>query len=106
MASHVHVHAHGHGHDHDSCMTDALHRVEAHCAVTGAKLTPIRRRVLDLIWQSHRPAGAHDLLALMGGEGPKVAPPTVYRALDFLVEPGLVMIGRANVLTHVHTQLL
>ncbi|MFC3676713.1 Fur family transcriptional regulator [Ferrovibrio xuzhouensis] len=90
MASHVHVHAHGHGHDHDSCMTDALHRAEAHCAVTGAKLTPIRRRVLELIWQSHRPAGAYDLLAQMGGEGQKVAPPTVYRALDFLVEQGLV----------------
>lgn len=71
-------------------MTDALHRAEAHCANTGAKLTPIRRRVLELIWQSHRPAGAYDLLAQMGGEGQKVAPPTVYRALDFLVEQGLV----------------
>lgn len=71
-------------------MTDALHRAEAHCANTGAKLTPIRRRVLELIWQSHRPAGAYDLLAQMGGDGQKVAPPTVYRALDFLVEQGLV----------------
>ena len=91
MASHdVHIHAHGHGHDHDSCIADALQRAEAHCATTGAKLTPIRRRVLELIWQSHRPAGAYDLLAQMGGEGQKVAPPTVYRALDFLVDQGLV----------------
>jgi Fur family zinc uptake transcriptional regulator len=90
MASHVHLHTHGHGHDHDTCIVDALHRAEAHCANTGAKLTPIRRRVLELIWQSHRPAGAYDLLALMGGEGQRVAPPTVYRALDFLVEQGLV----------------
>jgi Fur family zinc uptake transcriptional regulator len=90
MASHVHVHTHGYGHDHDTCIVDALQRAEAHCVQTGAKLTPIRRRVLELIWQSHRPAGAYDLLALMGGEGQKVAPPTVYRALDFLVEQGLV----------------
>ena len=90
MASHVHIHAHGRGHDHASCIADALQRAEAHCAVAGAKLTPIRRRVLELIWQSHRPVGAYDLLAQLGGDGQKVAPPTVYRALDFLVEQGLV----------------
>ncbi|WP_341704081.1 Fur family transcriptional regulator [Ferrovibrio sp.] len=86
----AHVHAHGRGHDHDACIADALSRAEAHCAGTGAKLTPIRRRVLELVWQSHRPAGAYDLLAQMGSGGQKVAPPTVYRALDFLVEQGLV----------------
>src|SRR3546814_20983043 len=75
---------------HDSCMTAALHRAAAHCAVSGAKLTLTLRRVLELIWQSHRPAGAYDLLAQRGGEGQKVAPPTVYRALDFLVEQGIV----------------
>lgn len=87
---HHHAHSHRHGHDHAACISDALIRAEAHCAATGAKLTPIRRRVLELIWQSHKPAGAYDLLAQMGGDGQKVAPPTVYRALDFLVEQGLV----------------
>ncbi|WP_300301308.1 Fur family transcriptional regulator [Ferrovibrio sp.] len=87
---HHHAHSHRHGHDHAACISDALSRAEAHCAATGAKLTPIRRRVLELIWQSHKPAGAYDLLAQMGGDGQKVAPPTVYRALDFLVEQGLV----------------
>jgi len=90
MSSPVHVHTHARGHDHGTCIADALHRAEAHCAGTGARLTPVRRRVLELIWQSHRPAGAYDLLAQMGGDGQKVAPPTVYRALDFLVEQGLV----------------
>jgi Fur family zinc uptake transcriptional regulator len=87
---HNHAHSHRHGHDHAACISDALSQAEAHCASTGAKLTPIRRRVLELIWQSHKPAGAYDLLAQMGGDGQKVAPPTVYRALDFLVEQGLV----------------
>lgn len=80
----------GHAHDHAACIVDALARADAHCGQTGAKLTPIRRRVLELIWQSHKPAGAYDLLARLGGDGQKVAPPTVYRALDFLVEQGLV----------------
>lgn len=96
MTSKIHQHAHQHprqhapGHDHAACIVDALAKAEAHCAGTGAKLTPIRRRVLELIWQSHKPAGAYDLLAQLGGAGQKVAPPTVYRALDFLVEQGLV----------------
>lgn len=85
-----HIHRHTTGHDHAACIADALAKADSHCAGTGAKLTPIRRRVLELIWQSHKPAGAYDLLALLGGEGQKVAPPTVYRALDFLVEQGLV----------------
>ncbi|WP_428247154.1 Fur family transcriptional regulator [Ferrovibrio sp.] len=87
---HDHAHHHAHGHDHAACIADALGKAEAHCAATGAKLTPIRRRVLELIWNSHKPAGAYDLLAELGRDGQKVAPPTVYRALDFLVESGLV----------------
>lgn len=83
-------HAHHHGHDHATCIADALAAAENHCQATGAKLTPIRRRVLELIWQSHKPAGAYDLLAQLGSDGQKAAPPTVYRALDFLVEQGLV----------------
>lgn len=91
MSRHAHQHSpHSHGHDHAACISDALSAAESHCSNTGARLTPIRRRVLELIWQSHKPAGAYDLLAQLGGDGQKVAPPTVYRALDFLVEQGLV----------------
>lgn len=90
MSRHAHQHSHSHGHDHATCIADALAAAESHCQSTGAKLTPIRRRVLELIWQSHKPAGAYDLLAQLGSDGQKAAPPTVYRALDFLVEQGLV----------------
>lgn len=90
MSRHAAHQPHSHGHDHAVCIADALTTAENHCSNTGAKLTPIRRRVLELIWQSHKPAGAYDLLAQLGGDGQKVAPPTVYRALDFLVEQGLV----------------
>lgn len=97
---HSHNHdAHGHqahgafpekGHDHSLCAADALARAEQHCQKSGARLTPIRRRVLELIWASHKPAGAYDLLAELGRDGLRAAPPTVYRALDFLMEAGLV----------------
>ena len=54
------------------------------------KLTPLRRRVLELIWQSHAPVGAYFLLERLAAERGRVAPPTIYRALDFLTEQGLV----------------
>lgn len=80
-----------HAHDHHSCVADALSRAEAVCAGNGARLTPLRRRVLELVWSDHRPRGAYALLeALENAEEKKVAPLTVYRALDFLVEQGLV----------------
>jgi len=49
-----------------------------------------RRRVLELVWTSHEPVGAYDLLSKLGDDGRKAAPPTVYRALDFLLDQGLV----------------
>lgn len=58
------------------------------------RLTPLREQVLQLVWQSHKPLGAYailDLLAEQPGEKKRrQAPPTVYRALEFLLEHGLV----------------
>jgi len=78
------------GHDHASCISAALDGAEAVCARRGGRLTPLRRRVLELVWRSHQPMGAYDLLALLQDERGRVAPPTVYRALDFLCAQGLV----------------
>jgi Fur family zinc uptake transcriptional regulator len=77
-------------HDHAACVDEALAAAEDVCARRGAQLTPTRRRVLELVWRHHGPAGAYDILDQLGGKGRRVAPPTVYRALDFLVENGLV----------------
>ncbi|HEV7370655.1 Fur family transcriptional regulator [Arenibaculum sp.] len=79
-----------HAHDHSRCINDALAAADAVCAERGVRLTEIRRRVLELVWQSHRPVGAYDLLDRLASEGRRAAPPTVYRALDFLMEHGLV----------------
>ncbi len=57
----------------------------------GVRLTALRRRVLELVWQSHKPMGAYDILSVLSDQdGRKAAPPTVYRALDFLLENGLI----------------
>lgn len=77
-------------HDHEACIKAALIRAEQTCQAQGLRLTAIRRRVLEMIWVSHRPSKAYDLLDAINRERGKTAPPTVYRALDFLLEAGLI----------------
>lgn len=77
-------------HDHHACVHDALATAERFCAERGLRLTDTRRRVLELIWGDHKPVGAYAILERLGADGRKAAPPTVYRALDFLLEHGLV----------------
>ena len=76
--------------EHRHCKHDALAAAAQACSREGAKLTPIRRRVLELVWESHQPVGAYALLELLAADGRRPSPPTVYRALEFLLEHGLV----------------
>ena len=78
------------GHDHLRCVADALAEAARICRDRGVRLTPLRNRVLEIVWQSHKPLGAYDMLAVLAAEGRSAAPPTVYRALEFLLEQGLV----------------
>jgi len=55
-----------------------------------ARLTSARRRILELVWSAHQPVLAYDLLEQLRAEQPRAAPPTVYRALNFLQAHGLV----------------
>lgn len=77
-------------HDHAHCITGALASAETVCRVRGARLTGQRRRVLEIIWKSHVPMGAYEILAALSPDERPAAPPTVYRALDFLQAHGLV----------------
>ncbi|WP_166256754.1 Fur family transcriptional regulator [Marinobacter salicampi] len=77
-------------HNHSACVSEALSDARRICRARNVRLTPTRERVLELVWQSHKPLGAYDLLALLTTEGYSAAPPTVYRALDFLQQNGLV----------------
>lgn len=77
-------------HNHQHCVQDALRQADAYCEEQGVRLTPLRRRVLELIWEEHKPIGAYDLLARIASEGFNSAPPTVYRTLDFFIHHGLI----------------
>ena len=72
---------------HDS-VDDALAQANQICASRGARLTPLRRRVLELLLKNKVPAKAYDLMARLDKDAP-AKPPTVYRALSFLLEQGL-----------------
>ena len=91
---------------HDHCIDPGHHvhdadgfvaAVERACAERGLRLTPIRARVLELIAKEGRPIKAYDLLEKIrggneaDGEGTgAAAPPTIYRALDFLLANGFI----------------
>ena len=67
-----------------------LARAAAQCQSRGARLTDLRRDVLGLILEAEAPTGAYDLLDRLRARRGPAAPPTVYRALDFLLAQGLV----------------
>ena len=60
------------------------------CAERGVRLTPLRRRVLEIIADSAQPLGAYAILDYLRAEGHQGAPPTAYRALNFLLENGFI----------------
>lgn len=77
-------------HDHERCVRRAVSTAEEVCIRRKVSLTPLRKRVLEILWRGHEPIGAYDILAEIGKGRDKVGPPTVYRALEFLQEAGLV----------------
>ncbi len=79
-----------HKHDHDSCVESGLSNAEAQCSAEGLRLTPVRRKVLEMLLQEHRALGAYAILDRLREAGFGSQPPVAYRALDFLVENGFV----------------
>ena len=77
-------------HDHARCTADLIARAERTCERRGSKLTGQRREILSSVAQSHSAVGAYDIIERMAEHGPRPAPITVYRALDFLLAHGLV----------------
>ena len=76
-----------------NCTIDSSKAVEVAerlCQERGVRLTPQRRDVLTIISASEQPLGAYDIMERLRGEQPRIAPPTVYRALEFLLEEGLI----------------
>ena len=70
--------------------TSLLDRAETICERRGSRLTELRRHVLGLVLDSPKPTGAYDMLDRLRQNHQGAAPPTIYRALDFLLEQGLI----------------
>lgn len=78
-------------HEHKDCMQSAIKAAKSQCDESGIRLTPLRQQVLELVWENHEPVKAYDVLDKLKQEhSSSSAPPTVYRALDFLQKQGLV----------------
>lgn len=88
-ATHTPTQAHK-THNHRVCIDDALARAQEICTQRGAQLTPLRQKVLRIVWRSHKPVGAYEVLDELSRSHKSARPPTVYRALDFLMAEGLI----------------
>lgn len=75
-------------HDHRSCIVSGLSVAEDLCLENRWQLTPVRRRVLEILLNEHRAMGAYEILEFLRAEGLGSQPPIAYRALDFLVKHG------------------
>jgi len=84
------VHHHTIEHDHKQCVSHALEIAEQLCIDRGVQLTLIRHQVLELIWASHKAVKAYELLDRIKPLQSTAKPATIYRALDFLIEQGLI----------------
>lgn len=78
-----------HPHDHSRCIARALAQAEQVVAARGLRLTPVRRRTLEILLERHGAMGAYDVLERLAEDGFGHQPPVAYRALEFLVEAGL-----------------
>lgn len=78
-------------HKHERSTSAALNRAKAICTEQNVRLTTTRELVLTLLWQSHQPLGAYQLQDQLAAHlNKRVAPPTVYRAIEFLLKMGLI----------------
>ncbi len=75
-------------HDHARCSSDTLARADEVARERGVRLTPVRRRALEILLEEHRALGAYEVLERLAEDGFGKQPPVAYRALDFLVEQG------------------
>ena len=92
---HACTHHHNVHHTHDP--KERLQEAKAHCQSRGVRFTPLREEVYLLILTADKPLGAYDLISALQNSRQKtnaknknVAPPTIYRSLEFLLGEGLI----------------
>ena len=70
-------------------LEEALAEATALSAKRGGYLSPQRKKVLSLLLQATGPVKAYDMLGQLKDDK-DAKPQTIYRALDFLLEQGLI----------------
>ena len=74
--------------NHENYNQHYTNKMEKYCVANNLKLTPLRRKVFEILIRDHKPIGAYQILEILKKEGFASSPPIAYRVLDFLVEKG------------------
>ena len=77
-------------HIHQRCIDNAIHDAELICHHKGLRFTNLRHTVLEVIWASHQPIKAYDILVKLKDSNYSAKPPTVYRSLNFLLKNNII----------------
>ena len=85
-------------HDHNQCVVEALETADELCGRRGSRLTPVRRRVLELVWRSHEPVGAYALLDVLPDRRPDFVRVDVQGSELAVLQNGLSIVGSATVI--------
>lgn len=75
---------------HQKCINSAIKTAESICLERKLQFTSLRRSIFKLIWQSHSPLKAYDILDQFQKKDPSAKPITIYRSLDFLIENRMI----------------
>jgi Fur family zinc uptake transcriptional regulator len=79
------------GHIHTDPKPRWAAQVEQSCLQKGLQLTPLRRQILAILAEAPAPLGAYAIIEELSREQHKaVAPPTVYRTLEFFLDHGFL----------------
>jgi Fur family zinc uptake transcriptional regulator len=76
--------------NHDKCIIDSLDKAQEVCDKNKVRFTNLRKKIFTIILQTHQACKAYDVLSILQKEDPSAKPATIYRALDFLLEYGLI----------------
>ena len=77
-------------HNHVACLSATLARARDAFEARGLRLTELRLRVFSEIAASHHAIGAYEVIDRLGDKGTRLAPVSVYRAIEALIEAGVV----------------
>lgn len=75
---------------HNNCIEEALKKAEKLCLERNLNFTRLRKAVLELVWESHVPLKAYEILDRLKIKESTAKPITIYRILDFLIENNMI----------------